>query len=236
MSTKLTRIAEVAKNQSRERFTSLVHAIDADMLGTCHRELKARRAVGVDGVTKVIYQENLEANLRNLLERLKRKAYHPQPVRRVYIPKPGSDQMRPLGIPAYEDKVVQLAVSKILNAIYEADFLDFSFGFRPNRGGHDALKLLNYLFISRKVNYIVDADIRGFFDNVDHRWMMTFLEHRVADRNLLKLIRRFLKAGIMEEGKEWDPAEGTPQGGLCKALQQEPYAKRKTMQSKCKEG
>lgn len=214
MTTKLARIAEVARRRPKERFTSLIHLIDADMLRMCHTELKANKAAGVDGITKGQYEGNLEANIQNLLERLKRKSYRPQPVRRVYIPKPGTDQKRPLGIPAYEDKVVQLAISKILNAIFEADFLEMSFGFRPQRGCHDALKLLNYLIVTRKVNYIVDADIKGFFDHVDHDWLMKFLEHRIADPNFLRLIRRFLKAGIMENGELRDATEGTPQGGI----------------------
>lgn len=214
MTTKLARITEVARTRPQERFTSLMHLIDAGMLRMCHAELKANRATGVDGITKEQYGGNLEANIQSLLERLKRKSYRPQPVRRVYIPKPGSDKKRPLGIPAYEDKIVQLAASKILNAIYEAEFLDMSFGFRPQRGCHDALKLLNYLIVARKVNYIVDADIKGFFDHVDHDWLMKFLEHRIADPNFLRLIRRFLKAGIMENGELRDATAGTPQGGI----------------------
>ncbi|GAF24855.1 retron-type reverse transcriptase [Moorella thermoacetica Y72] len=214
MTTKLARIAEVSRTRPKERFTSLMHLIAADMLRICHVELKANRATGVDGITKEQYGDNLEANIQSLLERLKRKSYRPQPVRRVYIPKPGSDKKRPLGIPAYEDKIVQLAASKILNAIYEAEFSDMSFGFRPQRGCHDALKLLNYLIVARKVNYIVDADIKGFFDHVNHDWLMRFLEHRIADPNFLRLIRRFLKAGIMENGELRDATEGTPQGGI----------------------
>lgn len=191
-----------------------MHLIDVDMLRVCHAELKANKAAGVDDITKRHYEGNLEANIQNLLERLKRKSYRPQPVRRVYIPKPGTDQKRPLGIPAYEDKIVQLAISKILNAIFETDFRDMSFGFHPQRGCHDALKLLNYLIVARKVNYIVDADIKGFFDHVDHNWLMKFLEHRIADPNFLRLIRRFFKAGIMENVELRDASEGTPQGGI----------------------
>ncbi|GAB6275404.1 MAG: hypothetical protein STSR0004_22710 [Peptococcaceae bacterium] len=212
MSTKLARITEIAHQRPNERFTSLMHLIDADIPRACHEELKANKAAGVDGITKAEYEKNLEANVQNLLGRLKCKAYRPLPVRRVYIPKPGSAKMRPLGIPAYEDKIVQLAISKILNAIYEADFLDTSFGFRPGRGSHDALKLLNHLFITKKINFVVDADIKGFFDHVNHDWLMKFLGHRIADPNLLRLIRRFLKAGIMENLRTAEGYRGNAAG------------------------
>jgi RNA-directed DNA polymerase len=214
METKLTRIAEVAKEKPKERFTSLVHLIDETMLKECHGKMDARKAPGVDKVTKEEYGQNLQANITNLLERMKQQAYKPQPARRTYIPKPGTEKKRPLGIPGYEDKLVQAAITKILNAIYEADFLDCSYGFRPNRGCHDALKELNTTIEKKKVNYIVDADIRGFFDHVDHEWMMKFVAHRVADPKLQRLIARFLKAGIMEAGIRYDTPEGTPQGGV----------------------
>ena len=125
--------------------------------------------------------------------------------------------MRPLGIPAYEDKLVQAAMAKILNAIYEQDFLECSFGFRPNRGCHDALKVLSKILDKKEINYVVDADVRGFFDHVDHEWMMKFLQHRIADPNILRLAARFLRSGIIEAGIKYDTTEGTPQGGLCKA-------------------
>lgn len=189
--------------------------MNVEMLKQCHVEQKAKRAAGVDGVTKAEYDRNLEANLGNLHERLRNQAYRPQPVRRTYIPKPGSDKRRPLGIPAYEDKLVQLAVSKILTAIFEADFSDVSYGFRPQRGAHDALKTLNHLFITKKINYVVDADIMGFFDHVDHEWLMKFLAHRIADETLLRLIHRFLKAGVLEDGTWRESSTGTPQGGIC---------------------
>lgn len=184
------------------------------MLRQCHAEQKAKKAVGIDGVTKSEYDKNLEENLCHLHDRLRKQAFRPQPVRRTYIPKPGSNKLRPLGIPAYEDRLVQSAISKILNAIFEPEFLDVSYGFRPQRGAHDALKSLNHLFISKKINYVVDADIRSFFDNVDHQWLMRFLEHRIADKSLLRLVHRFLKAGIMEEGECRETNSGTPQGGL----------------------
>jgi len=214
METKLARITEIAKEKKDEKFTSLVHLINRDMLMDCHSQLEGRKASGVDGVTKRKYAENLEDNIEDLLKRMKRHAYKPQPVRRIYIEKPGTTKMRPIGIPAYEDKLVQLALSKILNAIYEADFLNCSFGFRPVRGCHDALKILNHIIERRNVNFIVDADIKGFFDHVDHDWLMKFLRHRIADPNILRLIGRFLKAGVMEAGMVYDTPEGTPQGGV----------------------
>lgn len=214
METKLARIANIAKERPNERFTALIHLINKESLMECHGELMSGKAPGVDGVTKAEYGRDLERNVENLVARMKRQAYKPQPVRRVWIPKPGTDRKRPLGIPAYEDKLVQMALAKILNAIYEVDFLDSSFGFRPNRSSHDALKILNYYIEEKNTNYIVDVDIKGFFDHVDHKWLMKFLEHRIADRNLLRLIVRFLKAGVMEAGIVQDTAQGTPQGGV----------------------
>lgn len=214
METGLVRIAEIARERPKERFTTLVHHINQASLMECHQEISGRKASGVDQITQQEYGENLIDNVAELVERMKRQAYKPQPVRRVYIPKEGSKKTRPLGIPSYEDKIVQKAVAKILNAIYEQDFLDCSFGFRPGRGCHDALKVLNHIIEKKKINYIVDADIRGFFDHVDHEWLMKFLEVRIADPNLLRLIRRFLKAGVMEAGIVYDTPQGTPQGGI----------------------
>lgn len=212
--TKLAGIAEVAKLRPQEKFTSLAHLINVDMLRLCHIEMDGKKATGVDAVTKDAYSENLEGNLKDLVARMKRQAYHPQPVRRVYIPKPGSDKLRPLGIPSYEDKLVQGALSRILSAIYEQEFLDSSFGFRPQRGCHDALKALNVILCDRPINYVVDVDIRGFFDHVDHNWMIKFIEHRIQDPNIIRLIKRFLKAGVMETEIRYETPEGTPQGGL----------------------
>lgn len=214
METKLIRIAEVAKAQPKERFTSLAHLINEDALKQCHQEMSKRKASGIDNVSKEEYELNLDGNVKDLINRMKRQAYKPQPVRRVHIPKIGSNKKRPLGIPTYEDKLVQANLKKILNAIYEQDFLECSFGFRPNRGCHDALKVLNNIVNKRRINYVVDTDIRGFFDHVDHDWMMKFLEHRIADQNILRLIARFLKAGIIEAGIKYDTPEGTPQGGV----------------------
>ncbi|MCJ7690576.1 MAG: reverse transcriptase domain-containing protein [Clostridiaceae bacterium] len=214
MSTKLDRIAEIAKEKPKEQFTSLIHLIDKEMLKQCHKELNGRKATGTDNVTKQEYEMNLEENIDSLIICMKNHTYRPQPVKRVYIPKSNSEKKRPLRIPSYEDKIVQLAINKILKVIYEQDFLDCSFGFRPNRSCHDAIKILDVYLTKKNTNFVVDADIKGFFDHVNHGWMMKFLEVRIKDPNLLRLIGRFLKSGIMEEGKFYKVYEGTPQGGL----------------------
>jgi len=163
LETKLAKIAQVAKEKPKEKFTSLAHLLNVEMLLECHQELGGNKAVGIDGVTKAEYEENLLGNIKRLHESLIKMSYKPQAVRRAYIPKPGSNKKRPLGIPAYEDKIVQLAVSKILAAIYEQDFLDSSYGFRPGRSCHDALRELNNIIMPKKINWVVDADISGFF-------------------------------------------------------------------------
>lgn len=213
METKLERIAEVARTRPKEKFTSLAHLINQEMIKACHNEMDKKKASGTDKVTKEEYGRCLEENVKDLINRMKRQAYKPQPVRRVYIPKAGTDKKRPLGIPAYEDKLVQASLAKILNAIYEQDFLECSFGFRPKRSCHDALKVLNKILDKWEINYVVDADIRGFFDHVDHEWMMKFIQHRIGDPNIQRLISRFMKAGVIEAGIQYDTPEGTPQGG-----------------------
>jgi group II intron reverse transcriptase/maturase len=214
METKLQRIAEKARKDSGCRFTSLFHLMNVEMLRECFRRLRKDAAAGIDKVTKAEYEENLEENLTALVEKLHRMAYIPQPVRRVYIPKPGGDKARPLGIPAIEDKLVQAGLTRLLTAIYEQDFIEDSYGFRPGRSCHDALRTLSCEVEGGQVHHIVDADIKGFFDNVDHEWMMKFLEHRIADKRVLRYVKRFLKAGIMEDGVVSDSDKGTPQGGL----------------------
>lgn len=213
MDTRLARIAEVAKTRPKERFTSLAHLLNKQMLWDCHLELPADKATGVDGITKREYEANLEGNLDDLVERMKRQAYKPQASRRTYIPKDEKSQ-RPLGIPAYEDKIVQRAMSKVLNAIYEQKFMDCSFGFRPGRGQHQALRRLDDLIMRQPTRFVVDVDIKGFFNHVDHQWLRKFLENDIADPNFLRLIWRFLKAGIMEDGVFEETNEGTPQGGI----------------------
>ncbi|GAA0432148.1 group II intron reverse transcriptase/maturase [Lentibacillus halophilus] len=214
METKLSRIAELARSHPRMQFTSLAHLLDEESLKQCHHELPGSKASGIMGVTKEDYGEELNDNVENLVHRMKKKSYRPQPVRRTYIDKAGSRKKRPLGIPEHEDKIVQRGLAKILTTIYENDFLGCSFGFRPKRNCHDALKILNVYIEQRYTNYIVDVDIKGFFDNVDHEWMMAFLEHRIKDPSILRLIARFLKAGYMEETERYKEEFGTPQGGV----------------------
>lgn len=181
------------------------------MLLECHAELDANKATGIDQVSKVEYERNLEENINSLVERLKKKGYKPQPVRRTYIPK-DEKSMRPLGILAYEDKIVQQGLNKLLQAIYEQDFVDHSHGFRPGRSCHDALKEVNRIIETGKISYVVDADIKGFFTNVDHEWLMKFIELRIGDPNIKKLIVKFLKAGIMEKDIYEDTESGVAQG------------------------
>ena len=214
METKLLRIAELAKSDPKMKFTSLAHLLNVQSLIQCHHELPNNKATGVNGTTKEQYAESLEENIMDLTNRLKSKSYRPVPVRRMYIPKLNSNKKRPLGIPEHEDKIVQKGIAKVLNAIYENDFLDCSFGFRPNRNCHDALKILNFYVEKRLVSYVVDVDIKGFFDNVDHKWMMEFLKHRITDPNLLRIISRFLRGGYMEESRRYKTDKGTPQGGV----------------------
>lgn len=216
--TKLQRIAEKARSDPKCRFTSLFHLMNRELLRGCFWRLKDHRASGIDRVTKEQYAANLMENLDDLIGRLHRMAYIPQPVRRVYIPKPGSDKKRPLGIPALEDKLVQAALSKILQAIYEQDFIDDSYGFRPDRSCHDALRALGQTIERQGIQVIVEADIKGFFDNVDQDRLMGFLAHRIADKRVLRYIKRFLKAGIQEDGTCRASDRGTPQGGVVSPL------------------
>ena len=195
------------------RLETLIHYVNYETLSAEHRRQVNGKAVGVDKVTREEYGENLEENLDKLLSRMKRFSYRPQPVRRAYIPKANGKQ-RPLGIPSYEDKLVQGVMARILNEVYEPRFLDCSYGFRPNKSAHDAIKQVDNLIMFKKVNYILDCDIKGFFDNVDHKWLMKFLEHDIADKNFLRYIVRFLKAGVMESNHYENTSVGTPQGGL----------------------
>lgn len=210
--TKLALISRRARQDSKLQFTSLAHLLNAEFLGECYMSLGKEKAIGIDGKSWHEYGQKIESNLEDLVTRLKAKRYKPLPARRVYIPK-NEKEYRPLGIPAIEDKIVQKAISIILETIYEADFMDFSYGFRPHRSCHQALKSVNDTIMFKPVNYVIEADIKGFFDNVSHDWMMKFLEVRIRDSSLLLLIRRFLKAGYMESGKLIRSESGTPQGG-----------------------
>ena len=224
MATDLTRIGEKARKEPGLVFTSLYHHIsDVDNLRACYDTLEARKATGVDGVTKKEYGENLEANLRDLSERLKRMGYRPQPKRRSYIPKPGSEKGRPLGISSLEDKIVEEATKRALEPIYEAVFEDSSYGYRPGRSQHECLDALGRTIQQEKVNFVVEADIRGFFDTVHHEWMVKFLRHRIGDERVIRLIIRMLKSGIMEDGLVHATEKGTPQGSILSPLQSNIY-------------
>jgi len=213
MSTKLSCLTLRARENPKCKFTSLAHLLTEDFLKECLRELKRDKAPGIDGVTVKQYEVHLEENIKDLVVRLKAKRYRPQPVRRVYIPKSNGGK-RPLGIPAVEDKIVQMGIKKILEAIFEQDFVDASYGFRPNRSCHDALDVLDKVIMTKPVSFVVDMDIEKFFDTVDHRWLLECLRQRIADPNLLRLTARFLRSGVMEEGKYIETDKGTPQGGV----------------------
>lgn len=213
MGTKLERIAEISALTPRPEFTSLYHHINTEMLIQCHKELSGKKAVGIDKVTKAEYETNLEENIANLVVRLKNRAYKPLPSLRVFIPK-SNGKMRPLGIASYEDKIVQLAVKKILEAIYEPKFQNCMYGFRPNRGCHTAIKEAYQRMYNGRINYIVDADIKGFFDHMSHDWLMKFLNLYIKDPNLLWLIQKYLKAGVMTDGVYEESEEGSAQGNI----------------------
>jgi RNA-directed DNA polymerase len=213
----IDRVRKAAQERKPEKFITLLHHIDAALLRQAYHWLKRDAAPGVDGMTWDAYGVGLDARLCDLETRIRRGSYRAQPSLRAYIPKPDGRQ-RPLGIAALEDKIVQRAVVEVLNAIYEMDFLGFSYGFRPGRGQHDALDALAVGIESQAVNWILDADIKGFFDNISHEWLMKFAEHRVGDRRVLRLIRKWLKAGVMEEGVRQPVTKGTPQGAVISPL------------------
>ena len=214
----LERVRQAASRDGKQRFTALLHHVyDLEALRAAYFGLKKEAAPGVDGETWRHYGEALESNLQDLSDRLKRGAYRAKPVRRVFIPKADGRQ-RPLGVTALEDKVVQRATVEVLNAIYETDFLGFSYGFRPGRSQHDALDALYAGLLTRKVNWVLDVDIRGFFDAIDHGWLVKFVEHRIADKRVVRLIQKWLNAGVLEDGKRTVMQEGTPQGGSASPL------------------
>jgi group II intron reverse transcriptase/maturase len=214
----LERVRRAARRDRKQRFTALLHHVyDIERLRSAYFALKRDAAAGIDGETWRHYGEQLADNLSNLSERLKRGAYRAKPVRRAFIPKADGRQ-RPLGVPALEDKLVQRAVVEVLNAIYEQDFLGFSYGFRPGRSPHQALDALCAGIMTRSVNWVLDADIKSFFDTLDHTWLMRFVEHRVADRRVCRLIQKWLRAGVLEDGKRTVSGKGTVQGGSISPL------------------
>ena len=214
----LDRVRQAACRDKQMKFTSLWHHVyNIDRLREAYRACKHDAAAGVDGQTWPAYGKELESNLQNLSERLARGTYRARPVKRIYIPKADGRQ-RPIGIPVLEDKIVQRATVKVLNAIYETDFLGFSYGFRPGRSAHMALDALAVGIQTRKVSWLLDADIRGFFDTLSHEWLVKFVEHRIADDRVVRHIQKWLNAGVMEEGKHVEQEEGTPQGGSISPL------------------
>jgi RNA-directed DNA polymerase len=214
----LERVRQAARRDRKQRFTALLHHVyDIDRLRTAYHGLTRDAAAGVDGETWRAYGDNLEANLRDLADRLQRGAYRAKPVRRAFIPKADGRQ-RPLGVPTLEDKLVQRAVVEVLNVIYEGDFLGFSYGFRRGRSPHHALDALSAGILTRKVSWVLDADIRGFFDMLSQEWLVRFVEHRVADRRVVRLIQKWLRAGVLEDGKRIVSEVGTVQGGSISPL------------------
>jgi RNA-directed DNA polymerase len=214
----LERVREVAERDKKVRFTALLHHVyNPGQLKAAYFALKRDAAPGVDGETWQHYGEALEANLADLSERLKRGAYRAEPVRRAYIAKADGGQ-RPLGIPTLEDKIVQRATVEVVNAIYEADFLGFSYGFRPRRSPHDALDALYVGLLRRQVNWVLDADIRDYFGAIDKGWLVKFVEHRIGDQRVVRLIQKWLNAGVLEDGMRTWSETGTPQGGSASPL------------------
>jgi RNA-directed DNA polymerase len=217
MSQGLDGVRKAAKESKQQQFTALLHHLSIDLLRESFYALQRRASPGVDGVTWQEYETGLEDRLIDLHSRVHRGVYRAKPSRRVFIPKADGRQ-RPLGVAALEDKIVQQAVVTILNQIYEVDFKGFSYGFRPGRSPHQALDALTVGIQRKRVNWVLDADIRGFFDNMSHEWTMKFIEHRVADRRILRLIQKWLKAGVSEDGQWSETNLGTPQGAVASPL------------------
>jgi RNA-directed DNA polymerase len=213
----LEQVRQVAVRERKEQFTALLHHVSIDRLKACFLRLNPKAAPGVDQVTWREYGRDLDDNIQNLHSRLHRGAYRAKPSRRAFIPK-ADGQLRPLGIAALEDKVVQSAMAEVMNAIYESDFLGFSYGFRSGRSPHQALDALATGILRKKVNWVLDADIRGFFDAIDHKWMVKFVQHRIGDKRVLRLIQKWLKAGVMESGRKTRSEFGTPQGATISPL------------------
>jgi Retron-type reverse transcriptase len=217
VSSELDRVRQVALKDKDVRFTALLHHVTVDRLRAAYRAISPKAAPGVDGVTWADYGQDLESNLSDLHARLHRGAFRAKPSRRVFIPK-ADGRLRPLGVASLEDKIVQRALVEVLNAVYEADFLGFSYGFRPGRSPHDALDALWNGIASKKVNWVLDADFREFFTSLDHQWLERFIGHRIADRRVLRLIQKWLKAGVIEDGSWTEFEDGVPQGASVSPL------------------
>lgn len=217
MGTKLERISQLSRENPDMVFTSIGHMINKELLKECHEEMDGKKAVGIDGITKEEYGRKLDENLESLVMRLKKKAYKPQPARRVEIPK-DNGKTRPLSIYCYEDKLVQGALKKILEAVFEPMFYEEMMGFRPGRNCHQAIRKLNQMIEGNKTSYVLDADIKGYFNHLDHEWIVRFIESRIKDPNIIRLVRRTLKAGVMEEYQYEATEEGCGQGALCSPI------------------
>ena len=217
MGTKLARIAQLSKENPDMVFTSIGHLINKELLMECHKTMDGKKAVGIDGVTKEDYGRNLEENLDKLVGRLKQKSYKPQPARKVEIPK-DNGKTRPLSIYCYEDKLVQEALKRVLEAVFEPHFYDEMWGFRQNRGCHKAIQSLNVMLEKRPTSYVLDADIKGFFDHINHDWAVRFIESRIKDPNIIRLVRRMLKGGILEDYRYEKTEEGSGQGSVCSPI------------------
>ena len=217
METKLARISQLSKENPDMVFTSIGHLINKELLMECHKSMDGKKAVGIDGVTKEDYSRNLEKNLDKLVGRLKQKSYKPQPARRVEIPKENG-KTRPLSIYCYEDKLVQEALRRVLEAVFEPHFYNEMWGFRPDRGCHKAIQSLNVMLEMRPTSYVLDADIKGFFDHINHVWAVRFIESRIKDPNIIRLVRRMLKAGILEDYRYEKTEEGSGQGSVCSPI------------------
>lgn len=213
MESELNLITKIARSTEDCKLNNLIRLINTDNLRESFQMLKQNKAPGIDGVSMREYEENLSSNISDLLSRMKQWSYRPQPVKRVYIPK-SDGRKRPLGIPAIEDKMVQMCMTRILETIYEEEFMDNSYGFRPGRNCHQALNKIDKTIMTKPVNHVIDADIKGFFDNVSHEWLDKFLRHRIDDSQFIRLIKRFMKSGYVEAGKHYKSKQGTPQGGI----------------------
>ena len=214
METKLARISQLSSEHPEMVFTSIGHLINKELLKECHKEMDGKKAVGIDGITKEDYEVNLEENLDELIRKMKKKAYKPKPAKRVEIPKENG-KTRPLSISCYEDKLVQEALRRILEAVFEPHFYEEMMGFRPGRNCHMALRRLNGMLEREKTNWVLDADIKGFFDHLDHEWIVKFIESRIKDPTIIRLVRRMLKAGIMRDFRYEETEEGAGQGSDC---------------------